>query len=192
MSDTMARSPTGRESPTDGDDLTGTIRVMSTASVSTSGGAFVTLPGQGDSFAVAGDVVTIKIRGGETGGAFCLVEIRVPPGGGPPPHVHRREAESFYVLEGEITFLHSAGPTRISKGGFVHLPKNVPHCFRNETSNEARMLVWCHPAGFESMVERAGIPMASPEAPIPARTPEHLEHLRAVCLDCEIPFVDHF
>lgn len=163
---------------------------MSTLSNQATARAFVSMPGQGDTFGVAGDVMIIRARGAETHGQLCLVEARVPPGGGPPLHVHKREAESFFVLEGVITFLHPDGPTQVPAGGFVHLPKNVPHAFRNEGDVEARMLVWCIPAGFENMVERAGIPLAGPNADAPAPTPEHLQNLRAVCTELEIPFVD--
>lgn len=56
--------------------------------------------GQGSTFHIlGGDVVTIKLTGQETGGAFALLETVTPPGAGPPPHVHHREDETFYVLE---------------------------------------------------------------------------------------------
>ncbi len=152
--------------------------------------AFVSMPDDGAPFGVAGDVMIIRARGADTGGSLCLVEARVPPGGGPPRHVHRREAESFFVLEGEITFLHPDGSTRLGPGGFVHLPKNTPHAFQNQGDIEARMLVWCTPAGFEHMVERAGTPLPDRHAPAPPPTPDDFATLRNVCDELEISFVD--
>ncbi len=61
-------------------------------------------PRVGRTIAIVGDVYRFLATGAETGGAYASFEALVPPGGGPPPHVHTREAESFYVLEGEITF----------------------------------------------------------------------------------------
>jgi len=75
----------------------------------------------------------------------------VPPGGGPPPHIQTREEEGFYVLDGSVTFWiegerHEAGP-----GTFLHVPRGVAHCFKNESDSDATMLIWFGPAGIEDM-----------------------------------------
>ncbi len=59
-------------------------------------------PGEGDAFSAAGDVYRILASGRQTGDVYALHEIRVSPNNGPPPHVHSREDESFFVLEGEV------------------------------------------------------------------------------------------
>src|SRR5262249_32876090 len=61
--------------------------------------------GEGRTIAVVGDVYRFLATGEDTDGKYALWEAFVPPGGGPPPHVHSREEEGFYVLEGEITFV---------------------------------------------------------------------------------------
>ena len=61
-------------------------------------------PIEGRTVAVVGDVYRFLATSEETNGKYTLWEAIVPPGGGPPPHVHSREEEGFYVLEGEITF----------------------------------------------------------------------------------------
>jgi quercetin dioxygenase-like cupin family protein len=58
--------------------------------------------GKGRAVWVVGDHYTVKCSGEDTGGAFTLIEVLVPPGSGPPPHIHRREDEMFYVLAGEF------------------------------------------------------------------------------------------
>ena len=60
--------------------------------------------GEGRSIWVVGDRYTIKASGNDTGGAFAMIEAIVPHGNGPPPHIHSREDEAFYVLEGELQF----------------------------------------------------------------------------------------
>jgi mannose-6-phosphate isomerase-like protein (cupin superfamily) len=64
----------------------------------------INTPPQGRTIAVVGDVYRFLATGDDTNGKYALFEALVGPGGGPPPHVHSREEEGFYVLEGEITF----------------------------------------------------------------------------------------
>src|SRR6185437_6921415 len=108
-------------------------------------------PGEGRAIAVVGDVYRFLATGEDTGGRYALWEAVVPPGGGPPPHVHSREEEGFYVLEGEITF--QAGEDRLvaTAGMFVNMPVGTPHAFRNESGGPARMLISVAPAGLEGM-----------------------------------------
>jgi quercetin dioxygenase-like cupin family protein len=61
--------------------------------------------GSGLAFWGPGDFYRFLITGAESGGAYFAMEAIVPPGGGPPPHIHRNEKETFYVLEGEVEFL---------------------------------------------------------------------------------------
>ncbi len=64
----------------------------------------VTRPVEGRTIGVVGDVYRFLVTGAETNGQYAMWEALVPPGGGPPPHLHSREEESFYILEGEIRF----------------------------------------------------------------------------------------
>ena len=90
-------------------------------------------PGEGRTIAVVGDVYRFLATGEDTNGKYALWEAIVPPGGGPPPHVHSREEEGFYVLEGEITF--TVGGERIvaTAGMFANMPVGTPHSFKNES-----------------------------------------------------------
>jgi hypothetical protein len=101
-----------------------------------------------------------------------LWEAIVPPGGGPPPHVHSREEEGFYVLEGEITF--RVGDKRLVAGPglFANMPVGTPHSFKNESGQPARMLISLAPAGLEKMFFEVGVPLpeGSTTAPPPTTT----------------------
>src|SRR5438552_11109126 len=90
-------------------------------------------PPQGRTIAVVGDVYRFLATGEETNGKYALLEAIVPPGGGPPPHVHSREEEGFYVLKGEITF--QIGDERLvaTAGMFGNIPVGTPHSFKNES-----------------------------------------------------------
>lgn len=115
--------------------------------------------GTGASYLGPGDVYTFVVTGEETGGAYFAMEARVPPGGGPPPHIHRREDETFYVLEGSCTF--RLGDRRVTgrAGDFVNVPRGLVHCFRNDGDEPMRMILTFTPAGiehfFEETLERA-------------------------------------
>ena len=82
-------------------------------------------PAEGRTIAVVGDVYRFLATGEDTNGKYAMWEAIVPPGGGPPPHVHSREEEGFYILEGEITFM--VGEQRVvATAGMV---ANMPDTF---------------------------------------------------------------
>src|SRR5262249_44612176 len=91
-------------------------------------------PAEGRTIAVVGDVYTFLAPGEDTDGKYALWEAIVPPGGGPPPHVHSREEEGFYVLEGEITLFIDDQRLIASAGTFANLPVGTPHSFKNESA----------------------------------------------------------
>src|SRR6516162_9681346 len=98
-------------------------------------------PSEGRTVAVVGDVYRFLAIGEDTNGRYALWEAVVSPGGGPPPHVHSREEEGFYVLEGEITFLAREQTLVAGPGTFVNMPVGMRHAFKNESSRPARMLI---------------------------------------------------
>jgi quercetin dioxygenase-like cupin family protein len=106
-----------------------------------------------------GDHYTFLVTGEETGGAYFAMEALVPPGGGPPPHIHTREDETFYVLEGEIEFLLGEELVNAGPGDFVNIPRGLVHRFLNTGSETARLILTFTPAGiekfFEETLERA-------------------------------------
>ncbi len=117
--------------------------------------------GRGPVFTAVGDVYRLLATGEQTGGAYTLLEARVLPGGGPPPHLHRREEESFYILAGEITFFLTDHKITAKPGAFIQMPRNTPHAFKNEGASEARMLILATPAGFDDFIFEFGKPAES-------------------------------
>src|SRR5438270_13659722 len=108
-------------------------------------------PGEGRTLAVVGDVYRFLATGDDTGGKYAVWEAIVPPGGGPPPHVHSREDEGFYVLEGEITLTVNGERVVAAAGTFANMPAGTPHSFKNESGRPAKMLISVTPAGLERM-----------------------------------------
>jgi mannose-6-phosphate isomerase-like protein (cupin superfamily) len=137
-------------------------------------------PGEGRTVAVVGDVYRFLATGEDTSGKYALWEAIVLPGGGPPPHVHSREEEGFYILEGEITF--QVGDQRLvaGPGMFANMPVGTPHSFKNESGQPARLLISVAPAGLEQMFFEVGqpVPEGANTAPLPTR--EEIEKLLAV------------
>ena len=109
--------------------------------------------GEGRKLSVVGDTITIKLRGADTGGAYSVIEELTPPQGGPPLHVHRREDETFFVLEGEFEFSIGARAVRASPGTTLFGPRGIPHTFKNVGGKNARILVVISPPGFEKFFE---------------------------------------
>jgi quercetin dioxygenase-like cupin family protein len=129
-------------------------------------------PNEGRRFGIVGDVYRFLATGEETAGMYATFEAIVPPGSGPPPHVHSREEESFLILEGEITFQHGENRFPASEGTFLNMPVGSLHCFKNESNTTARMLISVAPAGLEKMFLEVGQPLAddAESAPPPTQT----------------------
>lgn len=115
---------------------------------------------------VAGDTYTILLTAKDTAGRFCLIDMYVPPGGGPPPHRHDFE-ESFTVLEGELDFVFRGSKQVVLAGETISVPANAPHQFHNSSSLPARMLCICSPAGQEEFFLEVGAPVATRTTPAP-------------------------
>src|ERR1700676_3488265 len=137
-------------------------------------------PTEGRTIAVVGDIYRFLAIGDDTNGKYAMWEAIVPPGGGPPPHVHSREEEGFYILEGEITV--QVGEERIvaTAGMFANMPVGTPHSFKNESSQPARMLISVAPAGLEKMFFEFGVPVAEGATTAPPPTKAEIEKLLEV------------
>ncbi|MGE5374589.1 MAG: cupin domain-containing protein, partial [Bacteroidota bacterium] len=81
------------------------------------------------------------------------MEALVPPGGGPPPHIHRREDETFYILDGECSIRVGENMLAASSGGFISIPRGTLHCFKNEGIRTMKMILTFVPAGIEKYFE---------------------------------------
>jgi quercetin dioxygenase-like cupin family protein len=136
--------------------------------------------GRRRTIAIVGDVYRFLATGEDTNGKYVLLEGIIRPGGGPPPHVHSREEEGFYVLEGEITL--TIGDKRLvaSAGMFANMPVGTPHSFKNESSKPARMLISIAPAGLEKMFFEFAVPLPEGSTTALPPTKEEIEKLLAI------------
>jgi quercetin dioxygenase-like cupin family protein len=127
--------------------------------------------------AVLGDVYRFLALGEDTAGQYAVFEAIILPGGGPPPHVHSREAEGFYILDGEMTFYVDGQRRTAGPGSYAHMPIGTPHYFRNETDKSVRMLISVFPAGFEKFLFEIGekVPVDATTGPPP--TPDAIARL---------------
>lgn len=136
-------------------------------------------PGEGLNYWLIGDRLTFKVTGEQSGGAYAIAVNSIPPGGGPPPHVHYREDECFYVLEGTMQFGYGQTGFTGGPGTAVFLKRGVTHCFKNVGDTPARFVLLATPAGFERFAAEAG---ESFERVPPDRTvgPADIERILAI------------
>lgn len=116
--------------------------------------------GTGPAYCGPGDRITFLITGAESGGAFFMGEAWVAPGGGPPPHVHSREDESFYLQHGTLSVQVGGKTLNASAGDFIHIPRGTAHSFKNVGEETAKLLVVATPAGLENFFAEAFFPAA--------------------------------
>ena len=120
-------------------------------------GAAHVLPDEGTRLWVVDELVPFKATGRDTTGAYALTASVVPPQGGPPPHVHHREDEAFWVLAGSATFEVGGETVEATAGDFLFGPRDIPH--RYETGPDGcRLLFILTPGGFEGLVREMGVP----------------------------------
>jgi quercetin dioxygenase-like cupin family protein len=105
---------------------------------------------------LVGDTYTITVSGDDTGGRFCVIDMHIPPGGGPPPHRHDFE-ETFILLEGEIEATFRGSKSVVRAGDTVNIPANAPHQFHNASNRPTRMLCICSPAGQDNFFKEVGV-----------------------------------
>jgi quercetin dioxygenase-like cupin family protein len=127
---------------------------------------------------LVGDTYTILLSGKETNGKYCLIDMHVPPGGGPPPHRHDFE-EMFTILEGEVEFTFRGEKRTARAGATVNIPANAPHNFHNRSEKAVRMLCMCTPAGQEEFFMKLGVPVATRTAAPPKLSEEEQAALKA-------------
>jgi mannose-6-phosphate isomerase-like protein (cupin superfamily) len=118
--------------------------------------AQVVPPGEGRAIWFLHNRMSVKATADTTRGAFGLIESLIAPGFSPPLHVHHREDESFYILEGEVTMQCGEQRFRATAGAFVFLPRDVPHTFVVEGDRPARMLTLLTPGGGEGVFIEGG------------------------------------
>jgi mannose-6-phosphate isomerase-like protein (cupin superfamily) len=130
-------------------------------------GPVASLSGEGHSVWFLQNRMTVKAFAEDTGGAFGLVESRIAAGASPPLHVHHREDEAFFVIDGEIRFVCGDEELLAGPGSFVFLPREVPHTFVVEGDEDAHVLTLMTPGGGERFFVEGGRAPEGPGLPPP-------------------------
>jgi len=115
---------------------------------------------------LVGDTYTVLISGDDTDGRYCLIDMYIPPGGGPPPHRHDF-AESFTLMQGEIVATLRGEKSIVRAGETLSIPANAPHSFTNASTQAVRLLCTCAPSGQEEFFAQVGVPVATRTTPAP-------------------------
>ena len=127
-----------------------------------------------------GDLYNLLATGKETNNAFFQFEAIVPQGGGPPPHVHSREDESFYVVSGSLEMLMGDKTYQVKRGDFVYIPRGTVHRFKNVGGDTAVQLVTFVPAGMEGFFQEAFPEVTDRTAAPPPVTEELIQKMNEV------------
>ncbi len=137
---------------------------------------------QGENLSVVGDTYRILISGEQTNGNYAVIDMLVPPGGGPRPHAHKDIQEMFYVVDGEVEFKTESGKHIAKAGAFVNIPfGGAVHCFTNTGDQLAHLLCTVVPAGLDSFFKEIGKPVAAGTfLPPPQLSQEDMEKLKAI------------
>nr|WP_237539854.1 cupin domain-containing protein [Streptomyces sp. SID4917] len=135
--------------------------------------------GEGPSVWLSGDVYTVKLSHEESDGVLTLMEASVPPGGGPPLHIHADADEAFYLLSGELEISAHGRAYAVRPGDFVFIPRGTAHRFRNNGVHTARQLLLFSPSGVDRFFLEAG-QEAEPGTPPPPPEAEDLAQVASI------------
>ena len=143
------------------------------------GTTVVRQPGEGDAIWMLNSLYEVRASSDDTGGELTAMEMTIPPGMGPPPHVHQG-GESVYVLEGRVRYhiggdVHEGGP-----GTFFYVPAGIEENFEPADDNPVRLLVIYTPGGMARFFAEAGEPAERREIPPPSDAPPDVERLAAI------------
>lgn len=115
---------------------------------------------------LVGDTYTITVSGEQTAGRYCVIDMHIPPGGGPGPHRHDFE-ETFIVLSGQMVATFRGVASTVNAGETLHIPANAPHQFHNAAVEPVRLLCICSPSGQENFFREVGVAVATRTTPPP-------------------------
>lgn len=137
-------------------------------------------------FAVVGVGYSKLITSEQTNGQYELLKFVFPKGSGPPRHLHNREDECYYILEGEFEATVGEKTFTISEGEFVHLPRKVPHTIRNLREEMSSFLCWVIPGNMGAFFDRVKKPWPEDAEFAPPLTPEDIHALMEAAKDFDL------
>ena len=126
-----------------------------------------------------GGLAVLKATAADTGGQLSIIEITEPPGLEAPLHVHHRDDEGFWILEGSVTFHVGDSTIEATAGDYVFGPRDIPHRFTVGPAG-CRMLFIMVPGGMEDLIRATSEPAASRTVPPPATEEPDVERLKAI------------
>lgn len=130
-------------------------------------------PQAGEKIWITGDTVIIRATAAETGGAYTMIEAIASPGNGPPPHFHKNEDETLYVLDGDFEILNGEHLMSVKPGALAFVPRGTVHRFRCIGDRTGRMLLIYTPGGIEGFFRESGRPAVG-DGPAPALDSEEI------------------
>jgi mannose-6-phosphate isomerase-like protein (cupin superfamily) len=132
-------------------------------------------PDDGKAYGVVGHKYRLLATGEQTGGEYAVFEAIVPPGEGPPPHLHVNDDEMFYVATGAITLVVEGREIESGVGSFALVPRGTVHTFRNDGAEAARLVIMIRPAGLDRFFQEVGVPIRDPAADPPPAPVGHIQ-----------------
>lgn len=135
----------------------------------------VVAAGEGTQVWAMGVLVTVKVQASDTGGAYSVFEDYIPPGAGPVPHMHTKEDETIFVLEGKLRAWLDGKQYDVKAGDFVHMPRGVQHYFKNVSDEPTRLLLSYTPGGFEQWFLDIGKPVVAGSTEAPKTTADDIK-----------------
>jgi quercetin dioxygenase-like cupin family protein len=135
---------------------------------------------EGDAYWFLNNLEVVKATSASTGGAYSLLYQVSAPGHATPYHLHHEEDEAFYVLDGEFTFICDGKKSVLGPGGYIFLPRKIPHGIRCSSKTPATMLILAIPGnGFVGMMLEMAVPATERVLPLP--TAPDVAKLTAAC-----------
>lgn len=124
-------------------------------------------------------LAVIKATAADTGGAMTIIDVTEPPGAEAPLHVHHREDEAFWILEGGLTLYVGDAVIEASAGDYAFGPRGIPHRY-TVGAEGCRMLFICTPGGFEKLVREMSRPAAARTLPPLSDEAPDFDHIAAI------------
>ncbi len=142
--------------------------------------SFINSADTGPTFFGPAMYTTFRATSAETEGDYFVTEGLVPPGGGPLPHIHHNQVETFYIVEGQVEILLGDQVYEAKAGDFVHVSKGTPHAFLNRTQTPVKMIFTFVPAGdVEEFFRSAFLEATDRHASPPPLTDALIQRMRA-------------
>jgi quercetin dioxygenase-like cupin family protein len=122
-------------------------------------------PGTGRGTWAMGSIFEHLVGAEQTGGTLGVALVTQPPGIATPLHRHQHEAEAFYLLDGEMTYVAGDETFELAAGWFMYLPRGLPHAFRIRGDRPARFVALTVPGGLLRLYDEVGVPATALRVP---------------------------